>query len=220
MASNSRADTVVTAAPRAQSASPAVFTAARGFRRTEQSPGLRIVAPVVRRGDHVPTFGQSGLPGTGVDLRGHVRRLLMAHRTNALTEQQREILKWIGDGCPAGVMTDDSHRISAAALRRRGLVRITGRGPTPVDPFAFMRSKTVRQAHEKCEGEGRHGREETSAQFSLRGRLPFDAARRQRDGLGGRAYGIGYGCADSPYGCADSPTEPFVAAAALSSALL
>lgn len=54
----------------------------------------------------------------------------MAHRTDALTEQQRESLKWIGDGCPAGVMTDDSHRISAAALRRRGLVRITGRGPT------------------------------------------------------------------------------------------
>jgi hypothetical protein len=54
----------------------------------------------------------------------------MAHRTDALTQQQREILKWIGDGCPAGVMTDDSHRISAAALRRRGLVRINGRGPT------------------------------------------------------------------------------------------
>jgi hypothetical protein len=54
----------------------------------------------------------------------------MAHRTDALTEQQRGILKWIGDGCPAGVMPDGSHRISAAALRRRGLVRITGRGPT------------------------------------------------------------------------------------------
>ena len=54
----------------------------------------------------------------------------MAHRTDALTEQQRAILKWIGDGCPADVMPDDSHRISAAALRRRGLVRITGRGPT------------------------------------------------------------------------------------------
>ena len=54
----------------------------------------------------------------------------MTHRTDALTEQQREILKWIGDGCPADVMTDAFHRISAAALRRRGLVTITGRGPT------------------------------------------------------------------------------------------
>jgi hypothetical protein len=54
----------------------------------------------------------------------------MAHRADALTEQQWELLKWIGDGCPAGVMSDDSHRISAAALSRRGLVRITGRGPT------------------------------------------------------------------------------------------
>lgn len=53
----------------------------------------------------------------------------MAQRT-ALTEQQVEILQWISQGCPEGVMTDISHRISAAALRRRGLVKVTGKGPT------------------------------------------------------------------------------------------
>jgi hypothetical protein len=47
-----------------------------------------------------------------------------------LTEQQVGILRWISDGCPAEVIEGDSYRISAAALRRRGLVTISGRGPT------------------------------------------------------------------------------------------
>jgi hypothetical protein len=47
-----------------------------------------------------------------------------------LTEQQVTVLSWIADGCPAGVMEGDSHRVSAAALRRRGLVTTSGRGPT------------------------------------------------------------------------------------------
>jgi hypothetical protein len=45
-----------------------------------------------------------------------------------LTEQQLVILRWIADGCPDGAMDGSSHRISAAALRNRGLVRISGRG--------------------------------------------------------------------------------------------
>jgi hypothetical protein len=52
----------------------------------------------------------------------------MAHR-DTLTAQQLGILRWIAEGCPPGVMTDDFHRISASALRRRGLVTISGRGP-------------------------------------------------------------------------------------------
>lgn len=47
-----------------------------------------------------------------------------------LTQQQIDVLRWIADGCPGGVMTDWSHRISAAALRRRGLVSVTGKGAT------------------------------------------------------------------------------------------
>lgn len=34
------------------------------------------------------------------------------------------------DGCPEGVMENYDHRVSAAALRRRGLVTTRGRGPT------------------------------------------------------------------------------------------
>jgi hypothetical protein len=55
--------------------------------------------------------------------------LRMAQR-KTLTEQQVSILRWIGDGCPARVMEGDSHRISAAALRNRGLVKTSGHGPT------------------------------------------------------------------------------------------
>jgi hypothetical protein len=46
-----------------------------------------------------------------------------------LTEKQVALLRWIGDGCPSGVMADEFHRISAAALRSRGLVKTSGRGP-------------------------------------------------------------------------------------------
>jgi hypothetical protein len=53
----------------------------------------------------------------------------MAQR-KTLTERQIAVLRWIGDGCPDGVMTDESHRISAGALRNRGLVKTSGRGPT------------------------------------------------------------------------------------------
>lgn len=47
-----------------------------------------------------------------------------------LTQRQVAILRWIADGCPDGVMDGDSHRISAAALRGRGLVGTSGHGPT------------------------------------------------------------------------------------------
>ncbi|MFZ1155542.1 MAG: hypothetical protein WAN93_11615 [Solirubrobacteraceae bacterium] len=53
----------------------------------------------------------------------------MAHRKN-LNEKQLEVLRWIADGSPQGVMDGDSHRISAAALRNRGLVTTSGRGQT------------------------------------------------------------------------------------------
>lgn len=47
-----------------------------------------------------------------------------------LTDRQTIVLRWIGDDCPVGVMEGVSCRISAAALRNRGLVKISGRGPT------------------------------------------------------------------------------------------
>lgn len=53
----------------------------------------------------------------------------MAHR-KSLTQAQLEVLQWIDDGCPAGVMENYDHRVSAAALKRRGLVSTQGRGPT------------------------------------------------------------------------------------------
>jgi hypothetical protein len=53
----------------------------------------------------------------------------MAQR-KTLTEAQVAVLRWISDGCPDGVMQDHLHRISAAALRNRGLVETRGRGPT------------------------------------------------------------------------------------------
>lgn len=53
----------------------------------------------------------------------------MAH-PRTLSEYQVEVLRWVADGCPNGVFEDVSVRISVAALRRRGLVKTSGRGST------------------------------------------------------------------------------------------
>ncbi len=53
----------------------------------------------------------------------------MAH-PKTLTEAQLALLRWISESCPPGVIEGDSYRISAAALRSRGLLTITGRGTT------------------------------------------------------------------------------------------
>lgn len=55
----------------------------------------------------------------------------MAQR-KTLTQRQIAVLRWIGDGCPDGVMVEEGRpeRITAGALRNRGLVTTTGRGPT------------------------------------------------------------------------------------------
>jgi hypothetical protein len=47
-----------------------------------------------------------------------------------LNEAQLEVLRWVDDGCPDGVMHDHAHRISAAALRNRDLIKVRGRGKT------------------------------------------------------------------------------------------
>lgn len=47
-----------------------------------------------------------------------------------LNNMQRAVLQWVADGSPDGVMEGYAHRVSASALRSRGLVVITGRGPT------------------------------------------------------------------------------------------
>jgi hypothetical protein len=43
------------------------------------------------------------------------------------TVRQLEVRQWIADGCPAGVMTDPTFKVSAYALDRRNLVRVKRR---------------------------------------------------------------------------------------------
>ena len=55
----------------------------------------------------------------------------MPPKPKPLTPQQRSVLGWIQDGCPDGVYTIGyGHRSVAKSLERRGLVTISGRGPT------------------------------------------------------------------------------------------
>lgn len=45
-----------------------------------------------------------------------------------LNARQREVLQWIGDGCPAGVMKDFTHKTTAVALQGRQLVTVSRKG--------------------------------------------------------------------------------------------
>lgn len=56
----------------------------------------------------------------------------MAKNPDQLTKKQIEVLSWVRDGCPAGEYPEGNyeHRISARALERRGLVSISGQGPS------------------------------------------------------------------------------------------
>lgn len=53
-----------------------------------------------------------------------------SREVGTLNENQAAVLRWIGDGCPPGVMEGYAHRVSASALRGRELVSICGKGPT------------------------------------------------------------------------------------------
>lgn len=45
-----------------------------------------------------------------------------------VNSRQLEVLQWIADGCPVGVMPDSSHKTTAVALRNRGLAKLSKRG--------------------------------------------------------------------------------------------
>jgi hypothetical protein len=47
-----------------------------------------------------------------------------------LNAAQLAVLQWVSEGSPANIMEGYTHRVSAAALRSRGLLKISGRGPT------------------------------------------------------------------------------------------
>lgn len=61
-----------------------------------------------------------------------------AARNYRLTHGQQELLGWVAEGCPDGRYVGVTHRISVRALHSRGLVRISGRGPSwrcEITPF-------------------------------------------------------------------------------------
>lgn len=84
--------------------------------------------PAMPGGTALDAPSEASPPGCGAESEFWTDRD-MGHR-KTLNEKQLAILRWIADGCPEGVMKDYSHRISAAALRARGLVRVSGRGAT------------------------------------------------------------------------------------------
>lgn len=93
--------------------------------------GSRLPAPEVHRATSIGGKGLS-LAIAVVDRSFSSKNRLedsMAQR-KTLTEQQVVVLRWVGDGCPDGVMPDLSHRVSTAALDKRGLVEVIGKRDT------------------------------------------------------------------------------------------
>jgi excisionase family DNA binding protein len=43
----------------------------------------------------------------------------------ALSDRQLAVLRWVADGCPSGVWPDETHKLTARALKNRGLVEIS-----------------------------------------------------------------------------------------------
>jgi hypothetical protein len=58
-------------------------------------------------------------------MRNHDRMNYLDKPINAL---QREVLQWVAEGCPAGVMQSHTHKSSAVALQSRRPVKISRRG--------------------------------------------------------------------------------------------
>jgi hypothetical protein len=52
----------------------------------------------------------------------------MGYLDKPLNARQLEVLRWIGDGCPDGVMHGQAHKTSAVALQNRRLELISRRG--------------------------------------------------------------------------------------------
>lgn len=47
-----------------------------------------------------------------------------------LNQKQVDVLEWVRKGCPGGVFADYQHRVVARALERRGLITVSGKGPS------------------------------------------------------------------------------------------
>lgn len=54
----------------------------------------------------------------------------MVSRDVPLNPTQLGVLAWVWDGCPDGVYEGWSHRVTARALQRRGLIQVQGHGPS------------------------------------------------------------------------------------------
>ena len=52
----------------------------------------------------------------------------MNYLDKPLNARQLEVLRWITEGCPDGVMQGHAHKTSAVALQSRRLVKISRRG--------------------------------------------------------------------------------------------
>jgi hypothetical protein len=66
--------------------------------------------------------------GYSLSRRSPVIKSSVVDRTAPINPRQREILQWIADGCPEGVMKDYTYKTTAVALQGRRLVTVSRKG--------------------------------------------------------------------------------------------
>ncbi|MDF1478790.1 helix-turn-helix domain-containing protein [Leifsonia sp. H3M29-4] len=95
-----------------------------------------------------------GTGATGIDGRSMIR----------LNDKQQAVLAWVVQGCPPGVYPDDdfSHRVTARALKNRGLIELSGHGRNwrahPTARGQVWPQATVEDEHERQRLEQPHRR--------------------------------------------------------------
>lgn len=98
----------------------------------------------------------------------------MARSPGHLTVAQFDLLSWVADGCPDGVYEGTAYRVSARALHNRGLISVSGRGPTWTAKITAQGAARLKEEQRRIDAERERERREQEAQAEKeRERLRF-----------------------------------------------
>lgn len=98
----------------------------------------------------------------------------MAPSPGHLTVAQFDLLRWVSNGCPDGVYEGTAYRVSARALHNRGLISVSGRGPTWTAKITAQGAARLKEERHRIDAERERERREQEAQAEKeRERLRF-----------------------------------------------
>lgn len=87
----------------------------------------------------------------------------MGRSPDHLTVAQHDLLKWVADGCPAGVYAGTSHRVSARSLHNRRLIQVAGRSKTWTAKITLQGTRILQEQTARVEAVRQRERQEAQA---------------------------------------------------------